>query len=313
MKKNVACLVLVHKNFSQLLRLCNSLRHSNVKIFIHIDKKMKISKEEIKLLGEYQDNICVLPKRYSCFLDEWSLIEATLALINYAKETLRENVGYYVLMSGQDYLIKPITDFVDFLHDNYPRPFIDCTPRSTDNWVGEKFAHTRLRIYARKLRHIVGVRGFLLLSLYLERLIPQRYTLYNQLKKFNINLFGGSAWWVLPDGVIDEIIAFVNENPEFIKLYKWSDTPEETFFQTLIMQGRFRSLVQVNDPEEREQNCLTYANFETPTKSFTGHPHIITIEDYDCLVCKEQFIARKFDIAVDCDIIDKLDMNLIKR
>lgn len=313
MKKNIACLILVHKNISQLLRLCDCLRHDDVKIFIHLDKKMKVSRNEIRMLDEYSENVHVVPERFSCFLDEWSLIEATMALINCAKSTLNGSIGYYVLMSGQDYLIKPVTELVDFLHKNYPRPFIDCTPRSGYNWVSEKFAHTRLRIFARKLRHIVGVRGFLLFSLYLERLMPERCILFNKLKRFNINLYGGSAWWALPDIVVDDIIAFLKNNPEFVKLYKWTDTPEETLFQTLTMLSRCASLVQLNSPEERMQNCLTYANFETPTKEFTGHPHIITIEDYDWLVGKEQFIARKFDMAVDCDVIDKLDKCILDR
>ena len=311
MKKDIACLILVHKNIYQVLRLCNSLRHESVKIFVHLDKKMKVSDEERRMLQESSENLYVIPERMSCFLDEWSLVKATMALITNAREILRDNVGYYILMSGQDYLIKPVAELVEFLQINYPRPFIDCTPRSTSNWVYEKFAHTKLRIFARKLRRIIGVRGFLFISLYLEKIVPKKSVIYNKLRRFRIPLYGGSAWWALPDKAIDEITGFYLNKKEFIDEYKWSDTPEETFFQTIIMQTSIADYVIINDPDERAQNCLTYANFETPTKEFVGHPHVIRAEDYSWLVEKEQYIARKFDLDIDSSIFDKLDQYVL--
>lgn len=306
-EKKIACLLLVHKNISQVQRLCTCLQHESIEIFVHIDKKMKIRKDELETLKSFSNKIHILPERVSCFLDEWSLVKATMNLVMYARDFLRGNVGYYVLMSGQDYLIKPISSLVNHLCNNYPKPFIDCTPRSEINWVAEKFAHTKIRIYARKLRRITNVRGFLLLSLYIERLIPKKSILYNKLRRFEIPFYGGSAWWALPDKAIDEIIYFYLNKKEFIDVYKWSDTPEETFFQTIIMQTSIADSVVINNPNERAQNCLTYANFETPTKGFVGHPHVIGTYDFGWLVKKDQYIARKFDINVDSDIFDKLD------
>lgn len=59
--------------------------------------------------------------------------------------------------------------------------------------------------------------------------------------------------------------------------------------------------------EEKDQKCMTYANFITPTKSFRGHPHIITIDDFDRLINKKQLFARKFDMNIDSVILDKID------
>lgn len=310
-EKKIACLLLVHKNISQVLRLCTCLQHDSIEVFVHLDKKMKVRKDEWETLRTLPNKIHIMPKRVSCFLDEWSLIKATMNLVMYARDILGGNVGYYVLMSGQDYLIKPISNLVNHLRINYPKPFIDCTPRSDINWVAEKFAHTKIRIYARKLRRITQLRGFLLLSLYIEKLTSKNLILYNKLQRFNIPFYGGSAWWALPDKAIDEIINFYLNKKEFIDVYKWSDTPEETFFQTIIMQTSIADSVEVNNPDERAQNCLTYANFETSTKEFVGHPHVIGIEDYEWLVKKEQYIARKFDIDVDSDIFDKLDQYIL--
>lgn len=305
-KHIICCLVLAHKNLSQIERLCLRLNHDDIRVIVHLDKKMSVRRSDINRL-EHMPNVNIHPTRHSCFLDEWSLVSTTLDLISYAKNLYGDSIKYFSLMSGQDYLLKPIDVLVSFLHNNYPQPFIDCTPFNLGNWVYGKFTHTKLWVYARKLKRITKIRGYLYLSAILEKYLPQRLFVHDKMIQYRIPLYGGSAWWILPDIIIDEIFTFIENNKDFIELFKWTDTPEETFFQTLSMQSTISKLIQCNPPYERSQNCLTYAHFERGDKAFTGHPHVLETVDFNWLVQLPLYIARKFDVDIDATILDKLD------
>ncbi len=305
----ICALIMAHKNAIQLSKMIDALSHPMIDIYLHVDKKWHLSNEEINLISSRK--VFVIKKRVSCYLDEWSLIEATLLLISEAKKNFDYN--YYALFSGQDYPIKPINTFVEKLSKNYPRPFIDVTPYDKSNWIYNKFCYTPLhqilleitsRMQKLLKRRIIGAVRF---RKTLDKLIPRKYVLYNRLMEQNISLYGGSAWWVLPDVAINELLEDIRRNSEIVYLFKKSQTPEETFFQTFVMRSSVANMVQINPISEKRQNCLTYANFETPTKKVVGHPHILLAEDWEWLKKRPEFFARKFDLHVDEKIFRIID------
>ena len=112
--------------------------------------------------------------------------------------------------------------------------------------------------------------------------------------------------------MIDYINKVRKEQPRLIKEYSRTHTPDETFFQTMTMSSPFAERLSTIPPiydncERGDMPCMTYANFITPTKSFCGHPHIITAEDFDRIISKKALFARKFDITVDKKVLDMID------
>lgn len=214
------------------------------------------------------------------------------------------------LLSGQDYLLKPIDELIQFLEKNYPKTFIDCTPYSTSNWIFHKFSHTPFygkwygTFYQRK--GLIGKAGRYLIRKIDKFLLKFSPDMHSRLSKYNINLFGGSQWWILPFKMVEEILDITNKRDDMVKnLYNC--IPDEIFFQTLGMQTSFAPLIDINPPEQISQNSLTYSNFTAPGKPFCGHPHIITCEDWAWLYKKPQYIARKFDMSLDKKIFDIID------
>ena len=80
----ICALIIAHKNASQLLRLIDALKHPIIDVYVHIDKKWKITDAEIEQIKSR--NAVIISKRISCFLDEWNLVEASLHLITEAKK-----------------------------------------------------------------------------------------------------------------------------------------------------------------------------------------------------------------------------------
>ena len=119
--------------------------------------------------------------------------------------------------------------------------------------------------------------------------------------------------YYLSDKMIEYILTEYNKNEEYIEILKKTHTPEETFYQIMAMRSPIANLVEVNPVDMISQNCKTYAYFSSDTKPFKGHPYEFTIEDFELLKekAKECYFARKFDIDVSEEILDKIDKYLI--
>lgn len=136
-----------------------------------------------------------------------------------------------------------------------------------------------------------------------------------RLSKNHIDLYGGSAWWVLPDIMVDYLLEAARNFTRKNKFYPLTGVgvPEENYYQTLLMNSIFKDEIDVNPPEMVDQNCKTYAHFLPEGRPFTGHPYIFTVKDTECLIghAKSRFFARKFDETVDSNILNWIDENLL--
>jgi hypothetical protein len=321
--KKLAILILAHKNLGQLKRLVLKLNNENADIFIHIDKKWNLKNDEIISIKELnKTQIFICENRISAFLDKWSLVEAIMEIIRTAKwvENKKKKVKYhyFALLSGQDYPIKPMTFIINLLSSAYPKPFIDCTPFDKKNWLKKKFKSLpvendirlwfRLNMKPGVLRKGLKLPLFIYIS-FLKLFIP---TPFIKLKKLKCELFGGSAWWILPNVVIDEVYKkFFESSDLIVNILSKTFTPEETFFQIMTMQSKVAPLVEINDKKDIRQNCLTYAHFRDEGKPFTGHPYILLKDDFNKLKNLPHLFARKFDNTVDSEILQLIDEYLI--
>lgn len=302
-------LILAHKNIHQLNRLVDKLLSNDGYVYIHLDTKWQLSENDI--LSLHKKGVKILEDRFSCFLDDWSLIEATKALIATAFEVTPDyEKSYYYLLSGQDYPIKPLEELHRKLENEYPTPYIDCTPYHPSNWVDKKFRNPLFNKTITCKKTIQRKFGLLLLKFINPFL--KSHNLSRKFKEKNIGMYGGSAWWCLPDTMISEILDLFQDK-ELINLLMKVHTPEETIFQILSQRTSLASSIRLNPLNAVAQDCLTYANFCTPTKlPYKGHPHVITTDDYSYVTMKDQFFARKFDENIDSHILDMIDKNILK-
>ena len=314
-----AVLIMAHKNKEQVIRLIHALACDEFDFFVHPDIKWDLSAQDLKDIESCADNVHIASKRIHGELDHWSLPQITLNLIDDALEYER-NTGvkyrYFLLLSGQDYPIKSKKYILNFLEEQYPKPLIHIDDYDEEEWVRSKFMlvkwsnkideiHNHMKVgIIRKIRvaPLVLCENF-------EKIVYG--SPYYRLKKYNMKLYGGSAWWILPHGVMDYISNVRNNIPGFIREFTRTWTPEETFFQTMTMNSPLINYIVDDDPiyddDKYDQNCMTYANFFTPQKGFSGHPYYITCEDFDRIMKKKALFARKFDINISERALDMID------
>lgn len=317
MNKNLF-MIMCHKNLDQVLLLAKKLITSESDVVIHIDSFVSDSEVNAFMqLSKDIPNLYITDKRIHGVLDRRSLVDIVFIMINYVKSK-GLCYKYYCLLSGQDYPIKPIDKINKELSKCYPEPFIDCTPYDKNNWIYHKFLFTPTLL---KFHQLISdefspknpIRKILRLSeIIIKKLCSLlKITSYDKLTKNGIALYGGSAWWILPDIAIEYIWNEYSIATETVNYLLSTYTPEETFFQIMVMMSPVRNSVAINPPDKVDQNCKTWAYFSDVDKPFKGHPYVFTVKEFEKIKYSRFWFARKFDMKTDAEIIGLIDQQLL--
>ena len=105
-----AILITAYKDFKQLIYLVN-LFDDTFNIYIHIDKKSKLNKENLVVLQE-----CPYVRYVGCFYKiNWGGVNHLKAYLELCKLAFQDKDNqYFHLITGQDYPIKSIKNFNEF-------------------------------------------------------------------------------------------------------------------------------------------------------------------------------------------------------
>lgn len=283
-----AYLINVHKDLDQCQRLISRLAWSGTTFFLHIDAKV-------------DENICrsfftKLHNQYNCHLVEprnnvkwagYSQVAATLAGLSTIK-SLKQNYDYITFLSGQDYPLKSNDQISGFLSQQNGKEFIEYHEISSTS-------HPLLT--TRFCRYHFGEflnDGFMRLNIEraLRILLPKR--------KFPMGYiaYGGSQWWTITGECANYILNFVKIHAKFVDFFKFGNCPDEIFFQSIIMNSRYRDKVS-NDN-------LRHIVW----KEGKVNPEILTQNDFQVLMSSNKLFARKFDHRFDNRILDMIDSRL---
>ena len=75
-----AALIIAHKNKEQLIRLIRKIACESIDVYVHLDSKWDLSKQDISDIANCVSNVTVIKKRISGELDKWSLPQIALDL-----------------------------------------------------------------------------------------------------------------------------------------------------------------------------------------------------------------------------------------
>lgn len=274
----VAYVISAYKNPAQLSRLVHRLHTGAETTFVlHVDQKTDgaVYRTMQERLADLAD-VTFLP-RHACHWGGFGHVAASLKGI---RELTRRgwDGDHVILLSGQDYPIKPNAHVQDFLERGKGRSFFLHFPLPTPNWTHgglDRFASWHWR-YRR-----IHVR------------LPLRRTLPAGLRPW-----GGSAYWIMSRNALRRVAEFVDANPAYVRFFRHVDIPDELFFQTILL----------NSPEA--ERCVDLRLHYTEW-SRSPAPAILTTDDYPRLFASSCLFARKFDDSVDEGVLDLIDEKLL--
>lgn len=122
------------------------------------------------------------------------------------------------------------------------------------------------------------------------------FSIFRRKAPDDMKFYFGSSWICLSGETERWMESYLEAHPEYIRFYKNANCPDESFFQTLVMKSPF---------EDKREDYLHYVDWSEGA----NRPRTLTTADYEKLMASEKLMARKFDLAVDKKIIERLKTN----
>jgi len=260
-------LILAHKKLTQVLRLIKVLCCENSNFVIHLDKSVPLPEVNNFINSINGLPVYVLNNRRASHWGSFELVQATLDGLEYIQDNFSPE-SRVVLLSGQDYPIKPLVYINSYFNANPDVIFLDYSPLPLPKWEGG--------------------------GLY-------RFPFYETISK-ELKIYAGSQWMSFPVKIISIIFQFLQLNPEFIEYYQFVSVPDESFFQT--------ALLNCNVPEVSQnlrRGNLHLIKWDPPFI----HPRIFSERDWNLINKSSSLFARKFDEALFPDILNQVDTNIL--
>jgi hypothetical protein len=277
----VAYLIGAHHRPEQLVRLVARLTSPTASFYIHVDGRApRHVHEAIRAALEAREDVHWVP-RVDSYYAGFGLVRSLLAGLQQVRSA--GPPPHTVLLSGQCYPLRPAAQIESFLGERPGESLVEHFRIPTERWADEDggFDRIRYRYYER-----VHFRTRTLRIPFLRRRFP-----------VGLEPWGGSAWCVLSDEAVETVLAFRGERPDAFDFFRHAKSPVEIFFQTVLL----------NCARDRVADESVHY-IEWPGGS---HPRTFTSADFDRLAASGKPFARKFDVAVDEEILDVIDRELL--
>jgi len=276
----LAYFILVHHKPAQLRRLMRAIWRPQHVYVIHVDRRA--SAECRRAAGELAQaaNVALLPAS-RCYWGGWSLVRTELRAMR--RLMAMGEWSYYINLSGQDYPLRtqeeiagelerlPYRDWVDFERSMEPERATELARREQVLAVELPWREKPRLIYWSPPWRAPLLKG------------ATRYL--------------GSQWKLVTHEGCDFLTTPKNTR-RFRAAYWGTHVPDESFFQTVLLNSERRALVA-----GRNWHFVDW---------YTGpaHPRVLDMSDLPRLEASDAFFARKFDDTFDDRVLAALEERL---
>lgn len=269
----IAYLILVHRLPNQFKRMFSAIYDPENHYLINIDKKSseKTILDIRSFLSSYTNVFIIIGENITW--GGYSMVQAELDGINFLLN-LNVEWDYFINLSGQDYPLKSQKIIRQFLTSNNGNSYL----KFADQKKFRPDTMNRLENHFEELDDKIDL------------------TAKNRPYLKNVTPYIGGQWMILTRSCC-EFLCNSSEVKKFEDYYLNTLIPDESFFQTVLMNTSFTGIL-IND-DKRAIIWIPDGDIKLRPKTFTN-------DDYNFLKIGENLFARKFDDNIDNIIIDKL-------
>ncbi len=289
-----AYLIMAHTNWNQLKILIQLLDYEYNDIFIHIDKKVTDC-PTAELMSVVRKSSIHIYSEYKVYWGGFCQVETELLLFEKAH---KGRYTYYHVISGMDLPLKSQFEIHYFFNEHKGKEFVHFG--SERNQSKEIERRTRLYHFLHNYRRRYSVWFLNELFTFLERslLLAQIVLKIDRTRKYRDFTIKYGSNWV---SITDDMVAYILDNKKKIrKIFKWTNSGDELFVQSLIYNSSFREHLYCGNDDCTEQANLRYLDF---VRGKNGNPYVWRITDLEELRMSDCLFARKFDECIDGQII----------
>jgi hypothetical protein len=271
--------------------------------FVHIDRKSDLAPFTCQAL----DNVTFSKRRVTIQWGDFSMVEATLALIRQALDDPRR-FDRLVLLSGNDYPLRSQAVIEQFFDRNQGTEFMNvlAMPSEGSGEAGKPIK--RLASYKPSPTDPLSAR--------VTRALLSRVGAFPQMRDYKRALGGrtpyaGSQWWALTRQAAQFVTSLVKTEGALSEYYRNTHCPDEMFFQTILANSSFGPGIRRN---------LTYTDWSENDTGPAGitekHLDLFSsttlFEPDDLFGGGEMLFARKFSDDRP-DIVSAVDRLIVQR
>lgn len=284
-KVRIAYIIRAHQAPDQLARLIGRLDSSDATFFVHVNRRSPDGVfDRMRALLAGNPRVTWLP-RIDCYYGGFSLVRATLSGV-LASADLQPMPAYTLLLSAQDYPIKPLQEIHSSLAREQGKSLMHHFALPSKNWHRENggldrvhYRHYERLTYRTRPLHLPFVK----------RTLPRGYRPY-----------GGSMLWALAPDATKYVAEFVRTHADVVRFFKHVKYPDELFFQTVLLNSSLAETIT-----NRELHFIDWS-------AGSAHPKTLAVADLPRLRDSEKLFARKFDADWDSQILDLLDEQILQ-
>jgi hypothetical protein len=296
----VAYLITSYTLPHQTLRLTSVLRKASSDAAIvvhHDDRRCTIDRVALEALG-----VQLVEPPSAAEWGEFSQLAMVLRCLRWL--LMNSDFAWLVLLSGQDYPVRPVAEIEDSLRSAEVDAFIQtirCDPPTFRGGIDEfapRYHYRWRRLPARTATPLarVAARGapFVLSRHMGNRLFFGMPALRSPFGP-QLVCHHGLDWFTLSRGAAEAVESFVSARPRALNFYRRALIPTESFVHTVLANdGRFR----LSGDHRR------WVVFDEEHRS---RPRVLRMGDLESILASGAYFARKFDETVDPAVLDEID------
>ena len=279
---NICYGIITHKN-TNILKNTIDLLHKDNKIILHVDKKSNIDN-----FKEYSKKVDIIEDRVNVQWGMYSQIECTLSIL---KNAMKYKFDYICILSGDDMPLKSSGEIKKFFYNNNGKEFIgidkNINYKSLEGRV--KFEHKGY--HYKKNKNIVEK---------VAAKVQKKLSLQKKNNNFTLlpKLYKGPNWFCISYECCKYILEYLENNRWYEEAFKGSLCGDEVFFQTIIMNSKFKDRIYKINQVDDNHMALRYIDW----KSGPDFPRILDETDFGRIKQLENsdcIFARKFNENLD--------------
>lgn len=281
----LAVVVLAHTHPQQLERLVRRLRPTVDDVVIHVNRVAEDVYQDSRRRLADDAHVHFVEQRHRVRWGQYSVVEASLAGLRHLR-----TLGRYdrvLLMSGQDYPVRPLPEIRAFFEDRPHQQLMELFRLDQPNWF-----ETQAGPYA-PMRRIGRYHLFFRSRLHVDLPLPRHLPA-------DLVPHGGSFWWSLTGDCVEHVLDTVDRNPALERYFRHTFLADETFYQTIVGSSPFADAL--------DQDFRRYVDWTNPNPT---PPRVLEMEDYDKVVASTALFARKMDPVRSAEVLDRIDRELL--
>lgn len=283
-----AYLIAAHEKPAQLKILLGLLDDPRNDIYIHIDSKARGFFEDELRAAAPNSRMAFCPLRLDARWGDPLFINVINFLLSHA---IAEEHSYYHLLSGADLPLKPQSEIHAFFQAHAGEEFVDFDRELIDEtMLLQRIGRWNLRRPVRPFDKAL-FRAVEPLWLGAQKLFG-----VNRLKGCGVTFQKGAVWFSITH---DCAVYALQEAWKYRGYYDYSVCADELWLQTVLVDSPFMAKRAYMGYGDEGAATMRYVDWSRGGRS----PRVLTSADYTALKNSALLFARKFDEAVDGEII----------